>query len=93
VRFVAVLKAGRRALCDPGRRRKASTGECVRRAGNEMLFQADGRHGLVETLNGLGRQAHRHLRSACAELAEATSTPAFGGHYEVRAPHPGDRRS
>ena len=49
--------------------RETSTGECVRRAGNEMLFQQLAR-ALVETLNGLGRDAHRDLRSARLQYAE-----------------------
>jgi len=58
-----------------------STGECVRRAGNEMLFQQLATT-LVETLNGLGAKrivtcdphAFNSLRN---------DYPAFGGHWEV----------
>jgi Fe-S oxidoreductase len=58
-----------------------STGECVRRAGNEMLFQELAGK-LVETLNGLGvtrivtcdPHAFNSLRN---------DYPAFGGHWEV----------
>ena len=60
---------------------ETSTGECVRRAGNEMLFQTLAQS-LVETLNGLGVKrivtcdphAYNTLRN---------EYPAFGGHYEV----------
>jgi Fe-S oxidoreductase len=58
-----------------------STGECVRRAGNEMLFQQLAGT-LVETFNGLGVKrivtcdphAFNSLRN---------EYPAFGGHWEV----------
>ena len=61
--------------------RETSTGECVRRAGNEMLFQQLART-LVETLNGLGvtrivtcdPHAFNTLRN---------EYPDFGGRYEV----------
>ena len=61
--------------------RETSTGECVRRAGNEMLFQEMARQ-LVETLNGLGisrivtcdPHAFNSLKN---------EYPEFGGHYEV----------
>src|SRR5205085_7151871 len=61
--------------------REGSTGECVRRAGNEMLFQQLARS-LIETLNGLGvtrivtcdPHAFNTLRN---------EYPDFGGHYEV----------
>jgi len=60
---------------------ETSTGECVRRAGNEMLFQQLAGT-LVETLNGLGvtrivtcdPHAFNTLRN---------EYPEFGGHYEV----------
>jgi Fe-S oxidoreductase len=60
---------------------ESSTGECVRRAGNEMLFQQLATS-LVETLNGLGVQrivtcdphAFNSLRN---------EYPAFGGHWQV----------
>jgi Fe-S oxidoreductase len=60
---------------------EASTGECVRRAGNEMLFQQLAAT-LVATLNGLGvtrivtcdPHAFNSLRN---------EYPEFGGHYEV----------
>jgi Fe-S oxidoreductase len=58
-----------------------STGECVRRAGNEMLFQQLAAT-LVETFNGLGVKrivtcdphAYNSLKN---------EYPAFGGHWEV----------
>jgi Fe-S oxidoreductase len=61
--------------------RETSTGECVRRAGNEMLFQQLART-LIDTLNGLGVKrivtcdphAFNSLRN---------EYPEFGGHYEV----------
>jgi Fe-S oxidoreductase len=61
--------------------RETSTGECVRRAGNEMLFQQLAR-ALVETLNGLG--VTRIV--TCDPHAFNTlknEYPDFGGHYEV----------
>ena len=61
--------------------RETSTGECVRRAGNEMLFQQLAR-ALIDTLNGLGVKrivtcdphAFNTLRN---------EYPEFGGRYEV----------
>ncbi len=61
--------------------RETSTGECVRRAGNEMLFQQLAR-ALVDTLNGLGvtrivtcdPHAFNSLKNEYAD---------FGGHYQV----------
>jgi Fe-S oxidoreductase len=61
--------------------RETSTGECVRRAGNEMLFQQLART-LVEALNGLG--VKRIV--TCDPHAFNTlknEYPEFGGHYEV----------
>src|SRR4029079_17283206 len=61
--------------------RETSTGECVRRAGNEMLFQQLARV-LVDTLNGLG--VTRIV--TCDPHAFNTlknEYPEFGGHYEV----------
>ncbi len=60
---------------------ETSTGECVRRAGNEMLFQQLAR-ALVDTLNGLG--VTRIV--TCDPHAFNTlqnEYPEFGGHYEV----------
>jgi len=61
--------------------REGSTGECVRRLGNEMLFQQLA-GGLVETLNELG------VRRIVTCDPHAFNTlrneyPAFGGRYEV----------
>jgi Fe-S oxidoreductase len=61
--------------------RETSTGECVRRAGNEMLFQQLAQ-ALVATLNDLG------VRKIVTCDPHAYNTlkneyPAFGGHYEV----------
>jgi len=61
--------------------RETSTGECVRRAGNEMLFQQLA-HALVDTLNGLGvtkivtcdPHAFNTLRN---------EYPEFGGRFDV----------
>jgi Fe-S oxidoreductase len=61
--------------------RETSTGECVRRAGNEMLFQQLA-HALIETLNGLGvtrivtcdPHAFNSLRN---------EYPDFGGRFDV----------
>lgn len=61
--------------------RETSTGECVRRAGNEMLFQQLAR-ALVATLNGLG--VTRIV--TCDPHAFNTlknEYPEFGGRYEV----------
>jgi Fe-S oxidoreductase len=61
--------------------RETSTGECVRRAGNEMLFQQLARV-LADTLNGLG--VTRIV--TCDPHAFNTlknEYPDFGGHYEV----------
>ena len=60
---------------------ETSTGECVRRAGNEMLFQTLAPQ-LVETLNGLG------IKRIVTCDPHAFNTlkneyPAFGGRYEV----------
>ena len=60
---------------------EGSTGECVRRAGNEMLFQTLAQS-LVKALNGLGVKkivtcdphAYNSLRN---------EYPEFGGYYEV----------
>jgi len=61
--------------------RETSTGECVRRAGNEVLFQQLART-LIETLNGMG--VKRIV--TCDPHAFNTlhnEYPDFGGHYEV----------
>ncbi len=78
--FVSILQhAGLRfGVLGP---REGSTGECVRRLGNELLFQQLA-GGLVQTLNELGVKrivtcdphAFNTLRN---------EYPEFGGHYEV----------
>jgi Fe-S oxidoreductase len=78
--FVKILRAAgvRFAILGPA---EGSTGECVRRAGNEMLFQTLAQ-GLVETLNGLGvtrivtcdPHAFNSLKN---------EYPEFGGRWEV----------
>lgn len=78
--FVKILKAAgiRFAILGP---RESSTGECVRRAGNEMLFQSLAQ-ALVETLNGLGVKrivtCDPHAFNSLAN-----EYPEFGGRYEV----------
>jgi Fe-S oxidoreductase len=58
-----------------------STGECVRRAGNEMLFQELAGK-LVETLNGLGV---KRIVTCDPHAFNSLKNeyPAFGGHWEV----------
>jgi len=78
--FVRILRAAglRFAILGPA---EGSTGECVRRAGNEMLFQSLAQ-ALVETLNGRGvtrivtcdPHAFNSLKN---------EYPEFGGRYEV----------
>jgi len=78
--FVKVLRAAgvRFAILGPA---EGSTGECVRRAGNEMLFQTLAQS-LVETLNGMGvtrivtcdPHAFNSLKNEYGE---------FGGRWEV----------
>jgi Fe-S oxidoreductase len=78
--FVTILRAAgvRFAILGPA---EPSTGECVRRAGNEMLFQELAGK-LVESLNGLGvtrivtcdPHAFNSLKN---------EYPAFGGRWQV----------
>ncbi len=78
--FVAILRAAgvRFAILGDA---ETSTGECVRRAGNEMLFQQLATT-LVGTLNDLGVKrivtcdphAYNSLKN---------EYPAFGGHYQL----------
>jgi len=78
--FATILKqAGVKfAILGPG---EPSTGECVRRAGNEMLFQELAGK-LVETLNGLG--VKRIVTCDPHALNSLKNEyPAFGGHWEV----------
>lgn len=58
-----------------------STGECVRRAGNEMLFQTLAAT-LVETFNGLGV---KRIVTCDPHAFNSLKNeyPAFGGHWEV----------
>ncbi|HYN59905.1 MAG TPA: (Fe-S)-binding protein [Rubrivivax sp.] len=60
---------------------EGSTGECVRRVGNEMLFQQLAA-GLVDRLNTLGVK-----RIVCCDPHALNSLrneyPEFGGHYEL----------
>ena len=58
-----------------------TTGECVRRLGNEMLFQPLAQ-ALVATLNGLGVK-RIVTTDPHAYNALANEYPAFGGHWEV----------
>ena len=78
--------------------RETSTGECVRRAGNEMLFQQLAQ-ALVATLERARRHAHRHLRSArvqhAAQRVSRIRRPLRGGPSHAahraaprRGPHP-----
>ena len=60
---------------------ETSTGECVRRLGNEMLFQELARP-LVATLNELG-VARIVTTDPHAFNSLKHEYPAFGGHYEV----------
>ncbi|MCX7892646.1 MAG: (Fe-S)-binding protein [Burkholderiales bacterium] len=78
--FVAILKAAgvRFGILGP---RETSTGECVRRAGNEMLFQTLA-GALVGTLNGL---AVTRIVTCDPHAFNALRNeyPEFGGRYEV----------
>jgi Fe-S oxidoreductase/nitrate reductase gamma subunit len=78
--FVKILDAAgvRFAILGP---REGSTGECVRRAGNEMLFQALAR-ALVETLNGL---AVKRIVTCDPHAFNSLKNefPEFGGRFEV----------
>ena len=78
--FVTVLRHAGVAFGILGPR-ESSTGECVRRAGNEMLFQQLAK-ALIATLDGLG------VRRIVTCDPHAFNTlrneyPAFGGRYEV----------
>jgi Fe-S oxidoreductase len=78
--FVQVLRAAgaRFAILGSG---ETSTGECVRRAGNEMLFQQLAAT-LVQTLNGLGV---KRIVTCDPHAFNSLKNeyPAFGGHWEV----------
>lgn len=78
--FVTILRAAgvRFAILGPA---EGSTGECVRRSGNEMLFQTLAQS-LVETLNGL--QVTRIVTcDPHAFNSLKNEYPQFGGRYEV----------
>jgi Fe-S oxidoreductase len=78
--FVRILRAAgvRFAILGPA---EGSTGECVRRAGNEMLFQTLAQS-LVETLNGM--QVTRIVTcDPHAFNSLRNEYPEFGGRYEV----------
>jgi Fe-S oxidoreductase len=78
--FVRILRAAgvRFAILGPA---EGSTGECVRRAGNEMLFQTLAQ-GLVETLNGL-QVAHIVTCDPHAFNSLKNEYPEFGGRWQV----------
>ncbi len=78
--FATVLKAAGVRFAILGAQ-EGSTGECVRRAGNEMLFQQVAGT-LVETLNGL---AVKRIVTCDPHALNSLRNeyPAFGGHYEV----------
>jgi len=78
--FVEILRAAGVRFAILGAA-EPSTGECVRRAGNEMLFQQLAATA-VETLNGLGVKrivtCDPHAFNSLAN-----EYPAFGGHWQV----------
>jgi Fe-S oxidoreductase len=78
--FVRILRAAglRFAILGPA---EGSTGECVRRAGNEMLFQTLAQS-LVETLNGM---AVTRIVTCDPHAFNSLKNeyPEFGGRYEV----------
>jgi Fe-S oxidoreductase len=78
--FVAILRAAgvRFAILGDG---ETSTGECVRRAGNEMLFQQLAAT-LVSTLDGLGV---KRIVTCDPHAFNSLKNeyPEFGGRYEV----------
>jgi Fe-S oxidoreductase len=78
--FVSVLKAAGVRFAILGEA-ETSTGECVRRAGNEMLFQQLAAT-LVGTLDGLGV---KRIVSCDPHAFNSLKNeyPAFGGRYEV----------
>jgi Fe-S oxidoreductase len=78
--FVAILKAAGVKFAILGAA-ESSTGECVRRAGNEMLFQQLAGT-LAGTLNGLG-VTRIVTCDPHAFNSLANEYPAFGGRYEV----------
>ena len=71
--------------------RETSTGECVRRAGNEMLFQQLAA-ALVATLRRVRHPAHRDLRSARLQHA-AQRVPRVRRPLRGRPSHPAHREA
>lgn len=78
--LVAILKAAGVRFAILGAA-ETSTGECVRRAGNELIFQTLAQ-GLVATLNGLGVK-RIVTPDPHAFNALKNEYPAFGGQWEV----------
>jgi Fe-S oxidoreductase len=78
--FVQVARAAGARLAILGEA-ETSTGECARRAGNEMLFQTLAAP-LVETLNALG-VTRIVTCDPHAFNTLANEYPAFGGHWQV----------
>ena len=78
--FVQVLRAAGVRFAILGAA-ETSTGECVRRAGNEMLFQTLATQ-LVEMLNSLGVK-HIVTCDPHAFNSLANEYPDFGGHWRV----------
>ncbi|MBL8327145.1 MAG: (Fe-S)-binding protein [Rubrivivax sp.] len=78
--FVQVLRATGTRFAILGEA-ETSTGECARRAGNEMLFQQLAA-ALVETLNGL-KVTRIVTCDPHAYNTLANEYPAFGGHWQV----------
>ena len=78
--FVAIMRAAQVRIGILGAA-ETSTGECVRRAGNEMLFQALAK-GLVATLNALGV---KRIVTCDPHAFNSLKNeyPEFGGHYDV----------
>jgi Fe-S oxidoreductase len=69
--------------------RETSTGECVRRAGNEMLFQQLARPARRHAQRAW-RHPDRHLRSACVQHA-AERVPGVRRPLRGRSPHAAHR--
>jgi Fe-S oxidoreductase len=78
--FVAILQAAGVRFAILGEA-ETSTGECVRRAGNEMLFQQLANM-LVGTLNGLGVKRIVTCDPHAFNSLQ-NEYPAFGGHYQL----------
>lgn len=78
--FVEILRKARIRFAILGAQ-EGSTGECVRRGGNEMLFQ-ELATGLVETLNEFGVTRIVTCDPHCYNSLK-NEYPDFGGNYEV----------